>query len=353
MKKILITGTAGFIGFHLTQKLTAEGYNVIGLDNLNNYYDVNLKLGRLKEQGFDIDNIDYNKPIKSSLNNSWFTKLDLIDKDNIEKLFKENNFDIVINLAAQAGVRYSLENPQAYVDTNVSGFLNILEGCRHHNVEHLIFASSSSVYGLNETVPFKESMNTDHPISMYAATKKANEMMAHSYSHLYNIACTGLRFFTVYGPWGRPDMALFLFADAIVNDKPIQIFNNGEMFRDFTYVEDIVNGITNVLETKPAPSNEFNAVNPLPHISSANYRIFNIGNSKPISLLDFIEAIEHKLNKKAKKEYLPMQPGDVHRTYAETIELHKVTGFCSQTSVEEGINKFVDWYTLYYSDVSQ
>ncbi len=348
MKKILVTGTAGFIGFHLVQKLTSEGYEVVGIDNLNDYYDVNLKLERLKEQGVNIDKIEYNKIIRSSKNDNSFIKLDLSDKAGIEELFRNNKFEVVVNLAAQAGVRYSLENPHTYVDTNVSGFLNILEGCRHSGVEHLVFASSSSVYGLNESNPFKESDHTDHPISMYAATKKANEMMAHTYSHLFDFACTGLRFFTVYGPWGRPDMALFLFTQAISKGQPIKIFNNGEMLRDFTYVDDIVQGISKVVHTIPIPDIEFDARHPQPHISSARYRIFNIGNSQSVPLMQFIQAIEHKLGRKAEKEFLPMQAGDVKKTYADTNRLKEFVGFDSKTSVEEGVSNFVDWYLEYY-----
>ncbi len=349
MKKVLITGTAGFIGFHLSNKLISEGYEVFGLDSINEYYDVKLKLARLSQLGFDTEQIKYNKLISSKTNGHKFIKVDLKDKENIDRLFRNNKFEIVINLAAQAGVRYSLENPYEYVDTNVSGFLNILEACRNNSIEHLVFASSSSVYGLNETIPFKESDLTDHPISMYAATKKNNELMAHTYAHLFDLPCTGLRFFTVYGPWGRPDMALFLFTDAIVKGKSVKIFNDGEMYRDFTYVDDIVDGISRVLTSAPLGGDLFDAKRPISNISSAKYKIFNIGNSNPVSLMDFVKAIEEKIGKKAIKEFLPMQPGDVLRTFAETKELNTLTGFKPQTTVDEGVANFIDWYLDYHS----
>ena len=331
---VLVTGAAGFIGFHVSRRLLADGIKVVGLDNLNNYYDVDLKKDRLeillKEKNFS------------------FSGLDLVDTDGMQMLFRENLFQQVINLAAQAGVRYSLENPKAYVDSNLSGFLNILEGCRHNRVEHLIYASSSSVYGLNTQMPFSVHDNVDHPLSLYAASKKANELMAHAYSHLYSLPVTGLRFFTVYGPWGRPDMALFLFTKAILAGEPIKVFNQGEMQRDFTYVDDIVEGIVRLLPQLPAPNNDWNGASPDPGSSPAPYRLYNIGNHSPVKLLDFIALIEKTLGKKAKKELLPMQPGDVPATYADVADLQAAVGFSPHTSLEKGVEAFVGWYRSYY-----
>ena len=327
---ILVTGSAGFIGYHLSEKLLARGDTVTGLDNLNDYYQVSLKearLDRLKAQ-----------PAFT------FIHADLHDRPALEALFTENNFDAVINLAAQAGVRYSLENPHAYIDSNVVGFTNILECCRHHKIGHLVYASSSSVYGMNASMPFSVHDNVDHPISLYAATKKANELMAHTYSHLYNLPTTGLRFFTVYGPWGRPDMALFLFTKAILAGEPIKVFNNGKMQRDFTYIDDIVEGIIRVTDKPATPNSDWDAASPDPGTSSAPYRLYNIGNNNPVSLMDFIGAIEKALGKTAEKEFLPMQPGDVAATYADIDALIDSIDYHPQTPVQDGINNFIAWY---------
>ena len=327
---ILVTGSAGFIGYHLSEKLLARGDTVTGLDNLNDYYEVSLKearLDRLKTQ-----------PAFT------FIRADLQDRPALEALFTENNFDAVINLAAQAGVRYSLENPHAYIDSNVVGFTNILECCRHHKIGHLVYASSSSVYGMNASMPFSVHDNVDHPISLYAATKKANELMAHTYSHLYNLPTTGLRFFTVYGPWGRPDMALFLFTKAILAGEPIKVFNNGKMQRDFTYIDDIVEGIIRVTDKPATPNPDWDASSPDPGTSSAPYRLYNIGNNSPVSLMDFIGAIEKALGKTAEKEFLPMQPGDVAATYADIDALIDSIDYHPQTRVQDGINNFIAWY---------
>ncbi|MFC1812440.1 NAD-dependent epimerase [Thermodesulfobacteriota bacterium] len=333
--KILVTGSAGFIGFHLSKRLLDEGHTVVGLDNLNDYYDVQLKKDRLSRLKF--------------FNNFNFVLLDLADRQGMERLFSEHRFDRVVNLAAQAGVRYSLKNPHAYVDSNVSGFLNVLEGCRYSKVPHLIFASSSSVYGLNTRMPFSVHHNVDHPISIYAATKKSNELMAHTYSHLYGLPTTGLRFFTVYGPWGRPDMAYFLFTRAILEEKSIKIFNNGRMQRDFTYIDDIVEGVARVLDKIPDPDPEWKGEAPDPGTSPAPYRIYNMGNNNPVELMAFIETIETKLGKTAKKEFLPLQPGDVPATYADVDDLIKCVGFKPETSIDKGIEKFIDWYLEYYN----
>ena len=333
--KILVTGAAGFIGYYLCARLLDKGEEVVGLDNLNDYYDVNLKTSRLAQ----LEDRDQFK----------FAKLSLEDRDGVAALFAAENFDIVVNLAAQAGVRYSLENPYAYIDSNINGFINILEGCRHTWVKHLVYASSSSVYGLNTTMPFSIHHNVDHPISLYAATKKANELMAHTYSHLYNLPVTGLRFFTVYGPWGRPDMALFLFTTAILEDRPIDVFNNGKMQRDFTYINDIVEGVARVMEKIPEPSPEWRGENPDPGTSCTPYRIYNIGNNQPVELMRFIEIIEECLGKKATKNMLPMQPGDVHATYADVDDLARDVGFKPNTPIEEGINNFIVWFRGYYN----
>ncbi len=331
---ILVTGAAGFIGFHLSRRLLAAGCRVVGLDSLNNYYDVSLKHDRLKllqkEPGFS------------------FERLDLNDAAAVARLFRQGEFTRVVHLAAQAGVRYSLENPRAYIDSNISGFLNILEGCRHNRVGHLIYASSSSVYGLNTRMPFSVHDNVDHPVSLYAASKKANELMAHAYSYLYQLPVTGLRFFTVYGPWGRPDMALFLFTRAILAGEPIQVFNQGEMERDFTYIDDIVEGVVRLIDHLPEPDPDWSGDAPDPGRSPAPYRLYNIGNHNPVKLLDFIATLERELGCKAKMELLPMQPGDVPATYAEVADLEAAVGFQPATPLAEGVARFVAWYRCYY-----
>jgi len=334
-EKILVTGAAGFIGFHLSKRLAKENFDVIGLDNLNDYYDVNLKKARLE--------------ILLKENNFRFERIDLIDKDKIEELFSLNSFDYVINLAAQAGVRYSLINPYTYIDSNITGFLNILEGCRHNPVKHLIFASSSSVYGANTKMPFSVHNNVDHPVSLYAATKKANELMAHTYANLYKIPSTGLRFFTVYGPWGRPDMALFLFTKAIFDGQPIDVFNHGKMKRDFTYIDDIVEGIFRLIPKSPIPNKDWNSDNPDPSSSFVPYRIYNIGNNQPVELMKFIETIEQQIGKKAKKNLMDIQKGDVPATFADVDDLMKDVGFKPNTSIQSGVSKFVQWYRSYYN----
>ena len=334
MNNILVTGAAGFIGFHLSKRLLKEGWQVIGLDNLNDYYDVNLKNDRL-----DILKKD---------NNFTFYIAALEDRETISKIFSEEKPQYVVNLAAQAGVRFSLTNPHAYTSSNIEGFLNILEGCRHYKVKHLIYASSSSVYGANKKMPFSVGSNVDHPVSLYAATKKANELMAHTYSHLYDLPTTGLRFFTVYGPWGRPDMALFLFTKAILEGKPIDVFNRGKMKRDFTYIDDIVEGIFRLISHIPVKEKSWDAFNPDPSFSKAPYKLFNIGNNDPVELTRFIESIEKALGSKAVKNLLPLQPGDVEETYANVDHLKNEVGFKPNTKIEDGIQKFVDWYTAYY-----
>jgi len=347
--KVLVTGSAGFIGFHLSLKLIKENFEVVGIDNINDYYDINLKYSRLKELGIERHKIEYNKRIKSNLfENFSFIKLDLVDRENIYNLIITEKFDIIVNLAAQAGVRYSLINPYAYIDSNITGFLNILESCRNYPLKHLVFASSSSVYGLNTKLPFSVKDNIDHPISLYAASKKSNELFAHVYSYLYNIPVTGLRFFTVYGPWGRPDMALFLFAKAIINDEPIEVYNNGEMERDFTYIDDIISGIYGVILKIPKKNNNWDSNIPDPSKSVAPFKIYNIGNSKPVKLLDFIEEIEKNLNKKAKKIFKPLQPGDVVKTWADVSDLEKEINYLPHTPISEGVKKFVEWYCNYY-----
>jgi UDP-glucuronate 4-epimerase len=332
--KVLVTGAAGFIGMHTSLKLLARGDQVVGLDNLNDYYDVSLKEARLGQ----IQRLD----------GFTFVRADLADRATLEACFSEHRFDAVINLAAQAGVRYSLENPHAYVDSNVVGFMNVLECCRHYEIKHLVYASSSSVYGLNSSMPFSIHDNVDHPISMYAASKKANELMAHTYSHLYGLPTTGLRFFTVYGPWGRPDMALFLFTKTILQDEPIKVFNNGEMQRDFTYIDDIVEGVVRILDRPAQPNANWQSDTPDPGTSPAPYRVFNIGNNNPVKLLDFIGAIETALGKEAVKEMLPIQPGDVAATYANIDDLVEHAGYRPDTPTEVGIQRFVDWYVDYY-----
>lgn len=333
-EKVLVTGAAGFIGFHLSQLLMKQEYQVVGIDNLNDYYDVNLKYGRLeileKEEDFT------------------FYKIDLKDKEEIDNLFEKYKFDYVINLAAQAGVRYSLINPYAYVDSNLIGFVNILEACRHNPVKHLLYASSSSVYGGNKVAPFSTEHQVDHPVSLYAATKKSNELMAHTYSHLYKIPTTGLRFFTVYGPWGRPDMAYFSFTQDILSGKPIKVFNYGKMERDFTYIDDIVEGVTRLLPLAPKANPEWDETKDKLSESFAPYKVYNIGNNQPVQLETFISVLEDKLGQKAEKNYMEMQPGDVVRTYAETTDLEQAINFKPKTSIEEGLGKYVDWYREFY-----
>lgn len=337
--KILVTGSAGFIGFHLSQKLVEQGHQVIGLDNLNHYYDVRLKLDRLKVLGIDAYSIAMGETyIKSKYANYAFVKMDLENKSELINLFEKEKFDVVYNLAAQAGVRYSIENPESYINSNVVGFAHLLEACRHYSIKHLIYASSSSVYGLNDEIPFKVSDNVDTPISVYAATKKSNELLAHSYSYLFKIPTTGLRFFTVYGPWGRPDMATMLFAKAIMNDQPIKVFNNGNMSRDFTYIDDIVNGLLNVMNRKT---------------TADLYKIYNIGNSKPVNLLEFIETMEDSLGKKAEKIFMPMQPGDMENTYADVTDLMEDFDYQPSTPLAQGIEHFANWYLKYYHYSSQ
>ena len=346
--KILVTGTAGFIGFHLAKKLLERGDEVIGLDNINDYYDVNLKYARLQELGIDKNSIKENNLIQSSNKNHHFIKTNLTNEKVLNNLFKTQKFDVVCNLAAQAGVRYSIENPRAYIDSNIIGFTNILEACRHYNVHNLCYASSSSVYGLNKSQPFKTTDQTNHPISLYAATKKSNELMAHTYSHLYNISTTGLRFFTVYGPWGRPDMAPILFADAISNNRAIKVFNHGNMSRDFTYINDIVDGIIKVIDN-PAQSNSYwNANEPDPSSSSAPYRVYNIGNNAPVNLIDFISEIESSLGKIAEKNFMEMQDGDVASTYADTSGLMNDFNYKPFTPLNEGVNSFIKWFQEFY-----
>ncbi|MDZ8023475.1 MAG: NAD-dependent epimerase [Nostoc sp. SerVER01] len=338
MVKVLVTGAAGFIGFHLSQRLLTRGDKVVGLDNLNDYYDVFLKKDRLAQlqerPGFS------------------FYQLDLEDSAAIAELFAEQRFDVVVNLAAQAGVRYSIKNPHAYINSNLVGFINILEGCRHSGVQHLVFASSSSVYGANTKMPFSVHDNVDHPVSLYAATKKANELMAHSYSHLYGLPTTGLRFFTVYGPWGRPDMALFLFTKAILAKQPIDVFNYGKMRRDFTYIDDIVEGVVRVMDKIPEPNIGWSGNAPDPGTSKAAYKIYNIGNNQPVELMRFIEVLENCLGIKAQKNLLPLQPGDVPVTYADVDDLVKDVGFRPSTPIEVGIQRFVAWYCSYYQKAS-
>ena len=346
--KILVTGTAGFIGFHLVKKLVSLGHSVTGIDNINDYYDVNLKYARLCQSGIKRDKIFYNEKTNSaSLSGYCFLKLDLTDRENIFSLFREEQFDYVCNLAAQAGVRYSLENPYAYTDSNICGFLNILEACRNFSVKHLVFASSSSVYGLNEKVPFSVSDTVDHPVSLYAATKRANELMAHTYAHLFNIPVTGLRFFTVYGPWGRPDMAYYKFARAILDNRPIEVYNNGNMLRDFTYIDDVIEGTTAAINYIPSGNTQFNAQNQAPSQSSAPFALYNLGNNRPEKLTDFITSLEKALGRKAEKSYLGMQAGDVPVTMADIDATKKDLGWEPKTSIDEGLKLFADWFISY------
>jgi len=349
MKRVLITGTAGFIGFHLARKLVDLGYQVTGLDIINDYYEINLKYDRLQLSGIARDQITYNKLVSStSSGNYQFIQLKLEDREAIFELFAQQKFDVVVNLAAQAGVRYSLTHPQVYLDSNITGFLNILEACRFHPVKNLIYASSSSVYGLNKKMPFAVSSNVDHPVSLYAASKKSNELMAHTYSHLFGIPTIGLRFFTVYGPWGRPDMALFIFTKAILAGEPIQVFNHGKMERDFTYIDDIVGGIEKMVPNPPETGANWDPQSPDPSFSSAPYKIHNIGNSSPEKLTDFIEAIERALGKKAKKQMMPIQAGDVEKTWADVSSLKRDYAYNPGTPIETGIQRFVEWYREYY-----
>ena len=331
---VLVTGVAGFIGFHLAKRLLQDGCQVVGIDNMNPYYEVSLKEARLEmlknESAFS------------------FYNLDLSDRKQLGDVFDEMGFDVVVNMAAQAGVRYSIENPHAYVDSNLVGFVNLLECCRHQQVKHLVFASSSSVYGANTKMPFSVHHNVDHPVSLYAATKKANELMAHTYSHLYQLRCTGLRFFTVYGPWGRPDMALFLFTKAILEDKPIHVFNNGRMQRDFTYIDDIIEGVVRVMGKLPEANPDWDGDSPDPGTSSAPYKVYNIGNNNPVELITFIEVIESVLGKKARKEFMDMQPGDVAATYADVDDLMADVGFKPATPIETGIKRFAEWFKEFY-----
>jgi len=340
--KVLVTGAAGFIGFYVSKVLLEKGYSVVGLDNINDYYDINLKFSRLKELGVNEEEAEVFNVLKMShtRSNFSFIRMNLEDRDNLPELFEKQKFNIVCNLAAQAGVRYSLENPETYVDSNLVGFLNILECCRHNDIKHLVYASSSSVYGLNKKIPFSTDDNVDNPISLYAATKKSNELMAHTYSHLFKIPTTGLRFFTVYGPWGRPDMAMFLFTHAIVNDRPIKVFNHGKMERDFTYIDDIVEGVARIIQK---PLNDRIENNEL-------YKLYNIGNNNCVKLLDFIKEIEINLNKKAIKNMLPMQPGDVERTWADVDKLISDYDYRPNTSIKNGVKSFIDWYKEYFEN---
>ena len=348
--KVLVTGTAGFIGYHVADRLVKRGDEVMGLDSVNEYYDVNLKFSRLKQHGIEKDAIGYNQIIQSTIYSNYsFIQLQLNDKDPIIALIEKQQFDVVINLAAQAGVRYSVSNPSVYVESNIVGFANIIEGCKHGNVKHLVYASSSSVYGLNEGAPFSVSQNVDHPMSLYAASKKSNELTAHVYSHLFKLPTTGLRFFTAYGPWGRPDMALFIFTKSILEGKPIHVFNDGKMVRDFTFVDDIVEGVIRVADHPPVGNEQWDASNPDPSSSKAPYKIYNIGNNSPVNLLDFIHAIEAELGIEAIKEYLPLQPGDVPSTYADVSELVADIDYKPNTPIKHGVKAFINWYKNYYN----
>ncbi len=350
--KILVTGAAGFIGFHLSRRLMADGHRITGLDNINDYYDPGLKIDRLGQLGVHINKNPLDRHahgVHPSADGMFrFALLDLADRDRINALFSDESFDAVVHLAAQAGVRYSLQNPHTYIDSNITGFLNILEACRHQPVSHLIYASSSSVYGANTHMPFSTHHNVDHPVSLYAATKKSNELMAHTYSHLYGIPSTGLRFFTVYGPWGRPDMALFLFADAMTSGKPIDVYNHGKMERDFTYVDDIVESIARLIPKPPSGDKEWSGDAPDPSSSFAPYQIFNIGHNQPVALMDFIGELEKNLGVKAKKNMMDIQPGDVPRTWADVTDLFEYTGYKPKVNVSQGIAEFVKWYRDYF-----
>lgn len=347
--KVLVTGAAGFIGAAVAKKLLETGHHVVGLDNINDYYDSNLKYGRLEALGIQKDEVDWYKFIQSKLYTGFqFIRMSLEDTSPMRMLFANENFDAVINLGAQAGVRYSITNPYAYIESNVDGFINVLEGCRNNGVKHLVYASSSSVYGLNGKIPFSEHDGIAHPVSLYAATKKSNELMAHAYSKLYGLPTTGLRFFTVYGPWGRPDMSPFLFIDAIIHDRPIKVFNNGDMLRDFTYIDDIVEGVVRILGVIPKGNAEWDDKNPDPATSLAPYRIYNIGNQHTTRLMDYISCIETEIGREAKKEFLPMQAGDVYQTYSDSSALAEATGFVPNTALQTGIAKTVAWFREYY-----
>ena len=347
--KILVTGAAGFIGYHLAKRLSVQGEEVVGLDNINDYYDVRLKYGRLADMGIEQPAIVAGQLVESlKYPNYRFVQMGLEDRSGLERLFVDERFDAVVNLAAQAGVRYSLINPHAYVDSNIVGFVNLLECCRHQQVGHLLYASSSSVYGLNEKMPLSTTDNVDHPISLYAASKKSNELMAHTYSHLFGLPTTGLRFFTVYGPWGRPDMAYFLFTEAILRGQPIKVFNHGKMERDFTYIDDIVEGVVRVIARPPVGNPAWSGQQPEPASSPAPYKIYNIGNQNPVRLLDFIATLEAELGLEAKKEFLPMQPGDVPATFADVSDLTADFGYKPDTPIQVGIQRFMAWYRMYY-----
>ncbi len=348
--KILVTGTAGFIGFHLIKLLLDRGNEVVGIDNINDYYDVNLKFGRLKETGIDALAAEPGITVKSTKYPGYrFINMDIANGDSLNSLFKAEKFDIVCNLAAQAGVRYSLQNPNAYIESNIVGFTNILECCRFNDIKHLVYASSSSVYGLNEQMPFSVHDEANHPVSLYAASKKSNELMAHTYSHLFRIPTTGLRFFTVYGPWGRPDMALFLFTKAIIEGKPIQVFNQGNMSRDFTYIDDIVNGIVKIIDNPATSNSKWVGKEPDPSSSNAPYKVYNIGKGSPVNLMDFVREIENNLGIEAKKIFLPMQDGDVASTWADVKDLEINFSYKPSYTVAEGVRNFIQWYKSYYN----
>ncbi|MCM1491027.1 MAG: NAD-dependent epimerase [Muribaculum sp.] len=347
---ILVTGAAGFIGSAVSKKLLERGDTVVGLDNINDYYDPELKYWRLSTLGIAKEDIGWYKFADSSKYTAFkFIRMNLEDKQAMQMLFANGKFDAVINLGAQAGVRYSITNPDAYIESNIDGFINILEGCRHNNIKHLVYASSSSVYGMNGKVPFSEHDGIAHPVSLYAATKKSNELMAHAYSKLYNLPTTGLRFFTVYGPAGRPDMSPFLFIDAILHDRPIKVFNNGDMLRDFTYIDDIVEGVVRILDVIPEGNAKWDETNPDPATSSAPYRVYNIGNQQPTKLMDYIACIERAIGREAKKDFLPMQPGDVYQTFADSSALGEATGFKPNTPLQNGINNTVAWFKEFYN----
>ena len=349
MQKILVTGSAGFIGFHLVNALIKRGDEVVGIDNINDYYDVELKYGRLAMAGIVKEKVDWYTETNSLVNPSYrFIRMNLEDMEELMALCLREKFDVIVNLAAQAGIRYSIENPQAYIQSNIVGFANILELARHNSIKHLVYASSSSVYGMNKKIPFSTSHNVDHPVSLYAATKKSNELMAHTYSHLYGIPTTGLRFFTVYGPWGRPDMAPMLFTDAILNDRSIKVFNYGDMSRDFTYIDDIVKGLINVIDNPAKANLEWDTINPEIQSSSAPYKIYNIGNNESVTLLDFIKTIEQSIGKTAEKKMMPMQDGDVQITYADVSGLIDNFNYKPYTKLSDGIDEFVKWYREFY-----
>lgn len=349
-RKILVTGAAGFIGAAVCHRLLQNGDTVVGLDNINDYYDTELKFGRLTELGIDRNMVEWFKFIHSSRYARFeFVRMNLEDRQAVRMLFANGEFDAVVNLGAQAGVRYSIENPSTYIESNVDGFLNVLEGCRHNNVKHLVYASSSSVYGMNGKTPFSEHDNVDHPVSLYAATKRSNELMAHAYSKLFDIPVTGLRFFTVYGPWGRPDMSPFLFIDAALHNRPIKVFNNGDMLRDFTYIDDIVESVVRILDIVPKGDPQWNSLDPDPAMSSVPYRIYNVGNQQPVKLMDYIECIEKTVGREIAKEYLPMQQGDVYQTYADSSALADATGFKPSTPLETGIERTVTWFRSFYN----